>query len=106
MTARPCPASSASTWPTPRAAATRLWCSVICAAVPAAGAYLAAVRPPSARPGSVDAGLRWLRRAPRQIGQAPRWIRRAPRQRQALAGGIALLAVVGVTGLTLTLAAS
>jgi len=73
---------------------------------PAAGAYLAAVRPPSARPGSVDAGLRWLRRAPRQIGQAPRWIRRAPRQRQALAGGIALLAVVGVTGLTLTLAAS
>jgi DNA-directed RNA polymerase specialized sigma24 family protein len=73
---------------------------------PAAGAYLAAVRPPSAPPGSVDAGLRWLRRAPRQIGQAPRWIRRAPRQQQALAGGIALLAVVGVTGLTLTLAAS
>lgn len=73
---------------------------------PAAGAYLAAVRPPSAPPGSVDAGLRWLRRAPRQIGQVPRWIRRAPRQQQALAGGIALLAVVGVTGLTLTLAAS
>jgi len=73
---------------------------------PAAGAYLAAVRPPSAPPGSVDAGLRWLRRAPRQIGQAPRWIRRAPRQQQALAGGITLLAVVGVTGLTLTLAAS
>ncbi len=73
---------------------------------PAAGAYLAAVRPPSAPPGSVDAGLRWLRRAPRQIGRAPRWIRRAPRQQQALAGGIALLAVVGVTGLTLTLAAS
>jgi hypothetical protein len=73
---------------------------------PAAGAYLAAVRPPSAPPGSVDAGLRWLRRAPRQIGQAPRWIRRAPRQQQALAGGIVLLAVVGVTGLTLTLAAS
>lgn len=73
---------------------------------PAAGAYLAAIRPPSAPRGSVDAGLRWLRRAPRQIGQAPRWIRRAPRQQQALAGGIALLAVVGVTGLTLTLAAS
>jgi DNA-directed RNA polymerase specialized sigma24 family protein len=73
---------------------------------PAAEAYLAAVRPPSAAPGSVDAGLRWLRRAPGQIGQAARWIRRAPRQQQALAGGIALLAVVGVTGLTLTLAAS
>jgi DNA-directed RNA polymerase specialized sigma24 family protein len=73
---------------------------------PAAGAYLAAVRAPSAAPGPVDAGLRWLRRAPSQIGQAPRWIRRAPRQQQALAGGIALLAVIGVTGLTLTLAAS
>jgi DNA-directed RNA polymerase specialized sigma24 family protein len=73
---------------------------------PAAGAYLAAVRPPSAQPVPVDAGLRWLRRAPSQLGQVPRWIRRAPPQQQALAGGIALLAVVGVTGLTLTLAAS
>jgi DNA-directed RNA polymerase specialized sigma24 family protein len=73
---------------------------------PAAAAYLDAVRVPSAPPGPVDAGLRWLRRAPGQIGQAPRWIQRAPRQQQALAGGIALLAVIGVTGLTLTLAAS
>jgi outer membrane biosynthesis protein TonB len=38
--------------------------------------------------------------------EAPRRIRRAPRQQRALAGGIALLAVVGVTGLTLTLAAN
>ena len=73
---------------------------------PAAGAYLAAIRPPSGPPGSVDAGLRWLRRAPGQIGKVPRSIRAAPRQQQALAGGIALLAVIGVTGLTLTLAAS
>jgi DNA-directed RNA polymerase specialized sigma24 family protein len=72
----------------------------------AAEAYLAAVRPPSAPPGSVDGGLRWLRRVPSQIGQAPRWVRRAPRQQQALAGGIAMLAVIGVTGLTLTLASS
>jgi DNA-directed RNA polymerase specialized sigma24 family protein len=73
---------------------------------PAAAAYLAAVRAPSAPPGPADAGLRWLRRAPSQIGQVPRWIRRAPRQQQALAGGIALLAAIGVTGLTLTFAAS
>ena len=73
---------------------------------PAAGAYLSAIRPASAPPGSVDAGLRWLRRAPGQIGQVPRRIRRASRQQQALAGGVALLAVIGVTGLTLTLAAS
>ncbi len=73
---------------------------------PAAAAYLAAVKAPPAPAGLVDAGLRRLRQTPRQIGQAPRRIRRAPRQQQALAGGIALLAVVGVTGLTLTLAAN
>jgi DNA-directed RNA polymerase specialized sigma24 family protein len=73
---------------------------------PAAAAYLAAVKAPPARAGLVDAGLRRLRQAPLQIGQAPRRIRRATRQQQALAGGIALLAVVGVTGLTLTLAAN
>ena len=73
---------------------------------PAAAAYLAAVKAPPAPAGLVDAGLRRLRQAPRQIGQAPRRIRRATRQQQALAAGIALLAVVGVTGLTLTLAAN
>jgi DNA-directed RNA polymerase specialized sigma24 family protein len=72
---------------------------------PAAAAYLAAVKVP-APAGLADAGLRWLRQAPRQIGQAPRRIRRATRQQQAFAGGIALLALAGVTGLTLTLAAS
>ena len=73
---------------------------------PAAAAYLAAVKAPPAPAGLVDAGLRRLRQAPRQIGQAPRRIRRATRQQQALAAGSALLAVVGVTGLTLTLAAN
>ncbi len=73
---------------------------------PAAAAYLAAVEVPSAAASPVDAGLRWLRQAPRQIRQAPRRIRRATRQQQALAGGVALLAAFGLTGLTLTLAAN
>jgi DNA-directed RNA polymerase specialized sigma24 family protein len=73
---------------------------------PAAASYLAAIKAPEAAPRPVDTGLRWLRRAPAQIGQAPQRIRRATRQQQALAGGVAMLAVVGVTGLTLTLAAS
>jgi DNA-directed RNA polymerase specialized sigma24 family protein len=80
---------------------------------PAAASYLAAVNAPAAAPGPAGAGLRWLRRTPsqvrrttRQVGQAPQWIRGATRQQQALAGGVAMLAVVGVTGLTLTLAAS
>lgn len=73
---------------------------------PASAAYLAAIEVPSAPPGPVDAGLRRLRRASRQIGHAPQRIRHATRQQQALVGGIAMLAVIGVTGLALTLASS
>jgi DNA-directed RNA polymerase specialized sigma24 family protein len=72
---------------------------------PPAAAYLAAVKAPSAPsapPGLADARLRRLL----LMGQAPRRILRATRQQQAFAGGIALLAVVGVTGLALTLAAN
>ena len=69
---------------------------------PAAAAYLAAVTPPPAPPGLADAGLRRLL----QMGQRQLRILRATRQQQALAGGVALLAVVGVTGLALTLAAN
>ena len=69
---------------------------------PAAAAYLAAVKNASAPQGAAEAGSRRLL----QIGQAPRRLLRATRQQQAFAGGIALLAVVGVTGLALTLAAN
>ena len=50
---------------------------------PAAAAYLAAVEVPSAAASPVDAGLRWLRQAPRQIRQAPR---RIPASDAAAAG--------------------
>ncbi|HTZ29653.1 MAG TPA: sigma-70 family RNA polymerase sigma factor [Streptosporangiaceae bacterium] len=69
---------------------------------PPAAAYLAAVRASPAPQGLTEAGWRRLL----QIGQAPRRLLRATRQQQAFAGGIALLAVVGVTGLALTLAAN
>jgi DNA-directed RNA polymerase specialized sigma24 family protein len=68
---------------------------------PPAAAYLAAVMAPAPPPGPA-AGLRRLL----EIGQAPRRLLRATRQQQAFAGGIALLAVVGVTGLALTLASN
>jgi hypothetical protein len=69
---------------------------------PPAAVYLEAVRASSARQGLAGAGLRRLL----QLGDAPRRLLRATRQQQAFAGGIALLAVVGVTGLALTLASS
>jgi DNA-directed RNA polymerase specialized sigma24 family protein len=69
---------------------------------PPAAAYLAAVMAPSAPPGRAEAGLSRLL----EIAQAPRRLLRATRQQQAFAGGIALLAVVGVTGLALTLASN
>ena len=69
---------------------------------PAAAEYLAAVEVPPPPPGLAEAGLRALL----GIGQAPRRLLRATRQQQAFAGGIALLAVVGVTGLALTLASN
>jgi RNA polymerase sigma factor (sigma-70 family) len=73
---------------------------------PAAAAYLASVEVSSAAADPVDAGLRWLRLAQRQVRQAPERLRAATRQQQALAGGVALLVTFGVTGLALTLAAS
>jgi DNA-directed RNA polymerase specialized sigma24 family protein len=69
---------------------------------PPAAAYLATVKAPSPPPGLAEAGLRRLL----EIGQAPRQLLRATRQQQAFAGGIALLAVVGITGLALTLASN
>jgi DNA-directed RNA polymerase specialized sigma24 family protein len=90
---------------------------------PAAGGYLAAAaaKPAgTAAPGPAAVAAAWLSRAQRRAGQVPRWagqvlrwagqvprwIREAPRQRQALAGGVVLLAAVAVGGLTLTLAAN
>jgi DNA-directed RNA polymerase specialized sigma24 family protein len=69
---------------------------------PSAAAYLAAVKQSPAPQGLAEASLRRLL----QIRQAPRRLLRATRQQQAFAGGIALLAVVGFTGLALTLAAN
>lgn len=73
---------------------------------PAAAAYLAAVEVPPAPSGLADAGQRLLRQAQRQIAQAPHRFRGATRQQQTLAGGVALLAAFGVTGLALTLTAN
>ena len=66
---------------------------------PGAEAYLSAVDAKAAPAGQVTGGLRWMREAPGRI-------RQVPRQRQAVAGGVLLLAAFTVAGLSLTLAAN
>lgn len=73
---------------------------------PASSAYLSAVGATPAPAGQAIDGLRWMLDAPRLMREAPRRMRQASRQQQAMAGGVLVLAVFAIAGLSLTLAAS